>query len=153
MFQIRKLKQEAERQHKLRAEIETMCGSKVKELQKQCDFSTNKIVDLERHMQNLRKREHATKVENTKLQGELSSTKLELEEKIIVLEKQLNESEDKARLTKNTLENELGEFKRLFERLQMVRTFEIHLKLNQILIIFYRNLIFVLKNWIKRSSW
>ncbi|XP_073813448.1 mitotic arrest-deficient 1 [Musca autumnalis] len=116
---ISKFKQEVERLHKLRQESETLYESRVTELKKQCDFSSNKIQDLEKHMQLLRKREHAAKQDLIKAQSELQQQKHGYEEVIIKLQKAKHEVEENARLVQNSMANELGEYKRHAEKIEL----------------------------------
>ncbi|XP_005179030.1 mitotic spindle assembly checkpoint protein MAD1 [Musca domestica] len=116
---ISKLKQEVERLHKLRQESETLYESRVSELKKQCEFSSNKIQDLEKHMQLLRKREHAAKQDLIKAQSDLQQQKHGYEEVIIKLQRAKHEVEENARLVQNSMANELGEYKRHAEKIEL----------------------------------
>ncbi|XP_011209603.1 mitotic spindle assembly checkpoint protein MAD1 [Bactrocera dorsalis] len=116
---ISKLKTEIERQHKLRAEVETLYESKVTELKKQCDFSANKVQDVEKHLQVVRKREHGAKQELLRTQRELTQLKHRYEEELHKLQRDKLEIEDHSRQMQNSMENELSEYRRHTDKLEM----------------------------------
>uniref|UniRef100_A0A1I8PIN8 Mitotic spindle assembly checkpoint protein MAD1 n=1 Tax=Stomoxys calcitrans TaxID=35570 RepID=A0A1I8PIN8_STOCA len=116
---VSKFKQEVDRLHKLRQESETLYESRVTELKKQCDFSSNKIQDLEKHMQLLRKREHAAKQEALKAQNELQQQKHGYEDMILKLQRAKHDIEENARLIQNSMANELSEYKRHAEKIEL----------------------------------
>lgn len=116
---IVKFKQEIERQHKIRQEMETLYESKVRELTKQCDFSSTKIQDLEKHMTMMRKREQRTKSELTTIKNELNDQKLAYEETIHELQRTNAEIDENFRLMQNDLTNELSAYRRHSEKLEM----------------------------------
>ncbi|XP_055852317.1 mitotic spindle assembly checkpoint protein MAD1 [Episyrphus balteatus] len=116
---IIKFKQEIERQHKIRQEMETMYDSKVRELTKQCDFSSNKLLDMEKHMTVMRKREQRSKSELTAAKSELNEQKLAYEETIHELQRTNAEIEENARLMQNDLTNELSDYRRHSDKLEM----------------------------------
>lgn len=116
---IVKIKQEVERQHKIRLEMETLYESKVRELTKQCDFSSNKIQDLEKHLTVMRKREQRAKSDLTAAKNELNEQKLAYEESIYELQRTNAEIEENSRLMQNDLTNELSEYRRHSDKLEM----------------------------------
>ncbi|XP_053966171.1 mitotic spindle assembly checkpoint protein MAD1 [Anastrepha ludens] len=116
---ISKLKLEIERQHKLRAEVETLYESKVTELKKQCDFSANKVQDVEKHLQVVRKREQGAKQELIRTQRELTQQKHRYEEEIHTLQRTKLEIEDHSRQMQNSMENEISEYRRHTDKLEM----------------------------------
>lgn len=95
--------------------------NRVNELKKQCDYSAGKIEDLEKHMQVIRKRECSNKQEILKLQTQIQEQKTNYEEKIRKMKSANQEAEENARITQNSLTNELGDYKRHNEQLEMVR--------------------------------
>lgn len=97
-----------------------MYESRVTELKKQCDFSANKIQDLEKHMQLLRKREYAAKQETLKTQNELQDQKHSYEDMVLKLQRAKHDIEENARLIQNTMANELSEYKRHAEKMELV---------------------------------
>lgn len=115
---ISKLKTEIERQHKLKAEVETLYESKVTELKKQCEFSANKVQDVEKHLQVVRKREHGAKQELLRTQRELTQLKHRYEEELHKLQRDKLEIEDHSRQMQNSMENELSEYRRHTDKLE-----------------------------------
>ncbi|XP_067631310.1 mitotic spindle assembly checkpoint protein MAD1 [Eurosta solidaginis] len=116
---ISKLKVEIERQHKLRAEVETLYESKVTELKKQCEFSANKVQDVEKHLQVVRKREQGAKQELLRTQRELTQQRHRYEEELHHIQREKLEIEDNARQIQNSMENELSEYRRHTDKLEM----------------------------------
>ncbi|XP_065370340.1 mitotic spindle assembly checkpoint protein MAD1 [Calliphora vicina] len=116
---ITKFKQEIERLHKLRQESEILYENRVSELKKQCDFSSGKIQDLEKHMQVLRKREYAAKQEMLKAQSEVQQQKHGYEDMILKLQRSKHDVEENARLIQNSMANELSEYKRHAEKMEL----------------------------------
>ncbi|XP_075168917.1 mitotic arrest-deficient 1 [Haematobia irritans] len=116
---VSKFKQEIDRLHKLRQESETLYESRVTELKKQCDFSSTKIQDLEKHMQTLRKREYSAKQEALKVQNELQQQKHSYEDMIMKLQRAKHDIEENARLIQNSMANELSEYKRHSEKIEL----------------------------------
>lgn len=98
-----------------------MLDNRVIELKKQCDYSAGKIEDLEKHMQVLRRREQANKQELLKLQTQMQDQKNSYDEKIMRMNSTIQETEENARLVQNSLTNELSEYKRHNEQVEMVR--------------------------------
>lgn len=111
-----------DRLHKLRQESETLYESRVAELKKQCEFSSSKIQDLEKHMQLLRKREYGAKQDMLKAQNELQQQKHSYEDMILKLQRAKHDIEENARLIQNSMANELGEYKRHSEKIELVYT-------------------------------
>uniref|UniRef100_A0A1B0AKS3 Uncharacterized protein n=1 Tax=Glossina palpalis gambiensis TaxID=67801 RepID=A0A1B0AKS3_9MUSC len=116
---IAKLRQEIDRLHKLKQESETLLENRVTELKKQCDFSTSKVQDLEKHLQVIRKRENVAKQELIKAQSEAQQQKNNFEDTILKLQKAKHELEDDARLMQNSMSNELSEFRRHVEKIEL----------------------------------
>lgn len=114
------MKQEIERIYKLRQESEILYENSVSELKKQCDFSSGKIQDMEKHMQILRKREYSAKQELLKTQNELQQQKHSYEEMILKIQRNKHEVEENARIKQNSMTNELSEYKRHTEKLELV---------------------------------
>lgn len=106
--------------HKLRQESEIVYENRVSELKKQCDFSSGKIQDVEKHMQVLRKREYAAKQELLKVQNEFQQQKHKYEDIILKLQKAKHEVEENARLIQNSMANELSDYKRHAEKMELV---------------------------------
>lgn len=100
--------------------MEVLYESKVSELKKQCNFSSDKILDYEKHMQVLRKREQAAKHEVIRMQKELNEQKHTFEDALHKMERSKLDAEEKAGLELNSLTNELSEYKRISEKLEMV---------------------------------
>lgn len=119
-MQITKFKQEIDRLHKLRQESDILYENRVTELKKQCDFSAGKIQDLEKHMQILRKREYAAKQEMLLAQKETQQQKHDYEDIILKLQRAKHDVEENARLIQNGMANELSEYKRHSEKLELV---------------------------------
>ncbi|KAM7342651.1 mitotic arrest-deficient 1 isoform 2-T2 [Cochliomyia hominivorax] len=116
---ITKFKQEIDRMHKLKQESEILYENRVSELKKQCDFSSGKIQDLEKHMQVLRKREYAAKQEVLKAQNEAQQQKHGYEDMILKLQRAKHDVEENARLIQNSMANELSEYKRHAEKIEL----------------------------------
>ncbi|KAL9874417.1 mitotic arrest-deficient 1 [Glossina fuscipes fuscipes] len=116
---IAKLRQEIDRLHKLKQESETLLENRVTELKKQCDFSTSKVQDLEKHLQVIRKRENVAKQELIKSHSEAQQQKNNFEDTILKLQKAKHELEDDARLMQNSMSNELSEFRRHVEKIEL----------------------------------
>uniref|UniRef100_A0A1B0A9Q5 Mitotic spindle assembly checkpoint protein MAD1 n=1 Tax=Glossina pallidipes TaxID=7398 RepID=A0A1B0A9Q5_GLOPL len=116
---IAKLRQEIDRLHKLKQESETLLENRVTELKKQCDFSASKVQDLEKHLQVIRKRENVAKQELIKAQNEAQQQKNNFEETILKLQKAKHELEDNARLMQNSMSNELSDFRRHVEKIEL----------------------------------
>ncbi|XP_037945994.1 mitotic spindle assembly checkpoint protein MAD1 isoform X2 [Teleopsis dalmanni] len=116
---VSKLKQEIDKQHKVRAELEAMYQIQVKDLQKQIDFSANKIQDAETHLQTVRKREQAAKQELLRMQRELNHLKHNSEDTIQKLQKAKYEIETEARQVQNCMTSELEEYRLHTDKLSM----------------------------------
>uniref|UniRef100_A0A1A9X3N0 Mitotic spindle assembly checkpoint protein MAD1 n=1 Tax=Glossina brevipalpis TaxID=37001 RepID=A0A1A9X3N0_9MUSC len=116
---ITRLRQEIDRLHKLKQQSETLLENRVTELKKQCDFTCTKVQELEKHLQTVRKRENTVKQELIKTQNEAQQHKNSFEEKISKLQKAKQEIEDNARLMQNSLSNELSEFRRHMEKIEL----------------------------------
>lgn len=110
--QITQLKQEIDRQTKVRNELEILYKSKVESLQSQVDHSTSKITDMEKHLINLRKREAHSREELTKLKNEMVLNKQNYEEMIHELTKENQDLNEDFNSEKNDLLNQIGELQR-----------------------------------------
>lgn len=116
--------------HKLKQESEILYENRVTELKKQCDFSSGKIQDLEKHMQVLRKREYAAKQETLKAQNEVQQQKHGYEEMILKLQRAKHDVEENARLIQNSMANELSEYKRHAEKIELVNLYKKNIRTN-----------------------
>lgn len=115
-----KLKKEMERQQKLNKEAENLLEDRVVELKKQCEFSTSKMQDMEKHMRVIRKREHTVREDLLKTQNELQQQKLKFDEIIMKLHKSKLDIENKAREVQNTMAVELNDAKRHADEIETV---------------------------------
>lgn len=71
-------------------------------------------------MQVLRKREYAAKQELLKTQNEVQQQKHSYEEMILKLQRSKHEIEENARMIQNSMANELSEYKRHAEKMELV---------------------------------
>lgn len=110
---------EVDRLHKLRQEGEILYESKVRELTKQCDFTSNKVQDLEKHVSTLKKREHNAKTELNRVKSELSRSEKTSDHEILKLELKNQQLEENCRVIENELKNSLGRLERKYDSLQM----------------------------------
>lgn len=99
--------------------------NRVTELKKQCNYSAEKVEDMEKNMQTLRKREYSSKQEILKLQAQLQEQKHEYEGKLLKMKNTIQETEDNARLIQNDMRNEIGEYKRHTEQTELVTNNEL----------------------------
>lgn len=74
-------------------------------------------------MQVLRKREYAAKQEMLKVQNDVQQQKHGYEEIISKLQKGKHEAEENARIIQNSMTNELNDYKRHAEKLELVSLF------------------------------
>lgn len=95
--------------------------NRVNELKKQCAYSAGKVEDLEKHIQVIRKRECCNKQEILKLQTQIQEQQTYYEEKIRKSTNQIQQAEEDAHILENSLTNQLGEYKRHKEQVEMVR--------------------------------
>ncbi|XP_037924951.1 mitotic spindle assembly checkpoint protein MAD1 isoform X2 [Hermetia illucens] len=116
---IAKLKKEIEHQHTIRSSMEIMYNSKTASLQQQCDFTASKVLDLEKHLAALRKREANAKQDLVKTKNSLNQQKQIYEDTIYTLQKENKELEEKCRAAYNKCSNEIGQYKRELEQLEM----------------------------------
>ncbi|XP_055380040.1 mitotic spindle assembly checkpoint protein MAD1 [Condylostylus longicornis] len=116
---IIKLKSEIEQQHKLRINMENLYSAQVTELKKQCEFSSDKVLDMEKHLKLLRKREATAKQDLIKIKGELDQMKQSYEDKVYTLQRTNCEMEENTRHLQHRLTNEINEYKRVTEKLQI----------------------------------
>lgn len=94
-------------------------------MKKQCDFSANKIEDVEKHLQVVRKREQGAKQELLRTQRELTQIKHRYEEELHKLQRTNLEIEDHSRQMQNSMENELSEYRRHTDKLEMVNIIDL----------------------------
>lgn len=116
---IIKLKQEIEQQHNLKAYTEEMYTNKVDSLIKQCEYSSNKVIEMEKHMVYIRKREREAKTELITTKNQLIQQKQMYDDKLYNLQKQYNELDENSKSIQNQLQNQLSEIKRENEHLKM----------------------------------
>ncbi|ALC42038.1 Mad1 [Drosophila busckii] len=93
--------------------------SKSAALKQQCDFTSAKMLELERQVQLLRKREHAARQETTQAIADLAAQKLKYEATISRLKQQQQQAEQDAIELQSALSNEISEYKRSSERSEL----------------------------------
>lgn len=109
---------EVDRLHKLRQEGEILYESKVRELKKQCDFTADKVQDLEHHVSTLRKREQMAKSELNKVKSELTKATHSYESEILKLENKNFELSKNFRAIENDMTNNIRSLQRDYDNLQ-----------------------------------
>lgn len=93
--------------------------AKADALKEQCDFTSAKMLELEKHLQVIKKREHSARQETNGLQAELEQQKLKFETALSLAEQEKLQLEEDAREVQYCINNELSEYKRLNERAEL----------------------------------
>ncbi|KAH8307734.1 hypothetical protein KR044_011751 [Drosophila immigrans] len=93
--------------------------AKADALKQQCDYTSAKMLELEKHLQVTRKREHSARQEINRAQAEIDEQKLKYESALSVAEQEKSQLEDDAREVQHCISNELSEYKRMSERLEL----------------------------------
>lgn len=96
-----------------------LAESKVSALKQQCDFTSEKLAEMENHLQVVRKREHTARQEANRLQAEFDQQKLKYEAALSQAEQEKTQLEDDAREVQYCINNELSEYKRISERAEL----------------------------------
>ncbi|KAM8714225.1 hypothetical protein ACLKA7_014376 [Drosophila subpalustris] len=93
--------------------------AKADALKQQCDFTSAKMLELEKHLQVMRKREHNARQEINRLQADLDQQKLKFESALSLAEQEKLQLEEDAREVQYCINNELSECKRINERYEL----------------------------------
>lgn len=96
-----------------------LAESKVSALKQQCDFTSEKLAEMEKHLQVVRKREHTARQEANRLQSEFDKQKLKHEAALTLVEQEKTQLEEDARAVQYSINNELSEYKRISERAEL----------------------------------
>ncbi|KAH8407554.1 hypothetical protein KR222_005317 [Zaprionus bogoriensis] len=96
-----------------------LAESKVAALKQQCDFTSEKLAEMEKHLQVVRKREHSARQETNRVQAELEQQKLKYEAALTLAEQEKAQLEEDAREVQYCINNELSEYKRISERAEL----------------------------------
>ncbi|TDG48273.1 hypothetical protein AWZ03_005228 [Drosophila navojoa] len=101
-----------------RAEL-ALAESKAQALKEQCDYTSNKVIELEKQLQVVRKREHSARQEANRLVAEAAQQKLKYETALSRVEQERAQMEEDAREVQHCINNELSEYKRMCERAEL----------------------------------
>ncbi|XP_034479107.1 mitotic spindle assembly checkpoint protein MAD1 [Drosophila innubila] len=93
--------------------------AKADALKEQCDFTSAKMLELEKHLQVIRKREHSARQEINRVQAELEQQKLKFETALGLAKQEKLQLEEDAREVQYCINNELSEYKRINERTEL----------------------------------
>ncbi|KAH8370246.1 hypothetical protein KR093_002755 [Drosophila rubida] len=93
--------------------------AKADALKEQCDYTSAKLLDLEKQLQVARKREHSARQEINRAQAEIEEQKLKFESALTQAAQEKLQLEDDAREVQHCISNELSEYKRMSERLEL----------------------------------
>ncbi|XP_060657821.1 mitotic spindle assembly checkpoint protein MAD1 [Drosophila nasuta] len=93
--------------------------AKADALKEQCDYTSAKLLEMEKHLQVTRKREHNARQEVNRVLAEVEEQKLKYETALGAAEQEKSQLEDDAREVQHCISNELSEYKRQSERLQL----------------------------------
>lgn len=96
-----------------------LAESKASALKQQCDYTSEKLAEMEKHLQVVRKREHIARQEANRLQSEFDQQKLKYEAALSQAEQEKTQLEDDAREVQYCINNELSEYKRISERAEL----------------------------------
>lgn len=96
-----------------------LAESKVSALKQQCDYTSEKLSEMEKHLQVVRKREHTARQEANRLQSEFDQQKLKYEAALTLAEQEKSQLEEDAREVQYSMNNELSEYKRISERAEL----------------------------------
>lgn len=96
-----------------------LAESKVSALKQQCDYTSEKLAEMEKHLQVVRKREHTARQEANRLQSEFDQQKLKYEAALTLAEQEKTQLEEDAREVQYSINNELSEYKRISERAEL----------------------------------
>ncbi|EDV36696.1 uncharacterized protein Dana_GF13088 [Drosophila ananassae] len=120
------LQHEVERQIKEHRRAMAVAESKSTALKQQCDITSKKMIEMERNVQIMRKREVALKEEACSARAELAQLKMKFDDSIDSLQKEKSQQEEDARDVQLCINNDLAEYRRMAHRadleLQATRT-------------------------------
>lgn len=118
--QILHLKKELENRATAHANMESVYTVKVRGLENQLEKQSEKIVDLEKHLKFVRKREAALNAEMTKLRGQSLLEKQNYNESLNELQKTNKALENKCRKIEHELSGALTNLQRQYKDLEKV---------------------------------
>ncbi|XP_030380672.1 mitotic spindle assembly checkpoint protein MAD1 [Scaptodrosophila lebanonensis] len=116
---IKQLQHQIEQKEKDHRSALMQSESKSSALKEQCDYTSAKMSELEKHLQVVRKREHTAKQEVNRALADLAQQKNKYEQMINQLKQEKLHQEEDARDVQSCINNELSEYRRLFERTDM----------------------------------
>lgn len=119
--QINHLKKELENRATAHANMESVYNVKIKGLENQLEKKSDKIVDLEKHLKFIRKREATLNAEMTKLRSQCLLDKQNYNESVTELQKVNKSLENKCRKVENELGGALANLQRQYKDLEKVR--------------------------------
>ncbi|XP_023177913.1 mitotic spindle assembly checkpoint protein MAD1 [Drosophila hydei] len=96
-----------------------LAESKAAALKEQCDYTSSKLIEQEKQLQVIRKREHNARQEANRTIAELAQQKLKYETALSRVEQEKTQLEEDAREVQHCINNELSEYKRMCERAEM----------------------------------
>ncbi|XP_022232458.2 mitotic spindle assembly checkpoint protein MAD1 [Drosophila obscura] len=97
----------------------SLAESKVSALKAQCDYTSNKMLQLVSDMDSLRELEHSYKEEVRRVKAELAALKLKYDETVSKLKNEKSQQEHDARDVQLCINNELGDYRRQAQRAEL----------------------------------
>ncbi|EDW36037.1 GL16896 [Drosophila persimilis] len=97
----------------------SLAESKVSALKTQCDFTSQKLLDLTKDMENRRGLENSYKEEARRAKAELAGLKLKYDETVNKLKNEKSQQEQDARDVQLCINNELGDYRRQAQRAEL----------------------------------
>ncbi|KAH8321681.1 hypothetical protein KR074_011587 [Drosophila pseudoananassae] len=110
------LQHDAERQIKEHRRAMAVAESKSTALKQQCDITSKKMLEMERNVLMMRKREKALKEEASNVKAELAQLKMKFESSVDMLKKEKSLQEEDARDVQMCINNDLAEYRRMAHR-------------------------------------
>lgn len=96
-----------------------LAESKAAALKQQCDYTSAKLLEQDKQLQVVRKREHNARQEANRAMAEMAQQKLKYETALSRAEQEKTQLEEDAREVQHCINNELSEYKRISERAEL----------------------------------